>query len=128
MKSNSLDFFKPIWWSLSLMQIWSHHSYGSFIFIYNFMPFLHFDAHGFCMNILFYDFVTNSIEISWYWKFVMWLKDLVNKKKWGNNILLNVLIMYSLLLLRKYFHIFFDNLIKMYVSHHFTQHMKIINA
>jgi hypothetical protein len=47
------------------------------------MPFLHFDAHGFCTSIWFYDFLTNPIEISWYWKFVMGLKDLVNQKKKG---------------------------------------------
>jgi len=26
---------------------------------------LHVEAHGFCMDILFYDFHTNSIEILW---------------------------------------------------------------
>jgi len=35
------------------------------------MPFLHFKAHEFCIDILFYDFCTKSIEISWYCKLVM---------------------------------------------------------
>jgi len=37
------------------------------------MPFLHFKAHEFCTNMLFYDFHTKFIEISWYWKFVMYM-------------------------------------------------------
>jgi hypothetical protein len=35
------------------------------------MSFLHFEAHIFCTNILFYDFCMESIEILWYCKFVM---------------------------------------------------------
>jgi hypothetical protein len=35
------------------------------------MPFLHFKAHEFCTNILYYDFHMNSIEILWCCKFVM---------------------------------------------------------
>jgi hypothetical protein len=35
------------------------------------MPFLHFEAHGFCMTILFYNFHTYFIGFSGYWKFVM---------------------------------------------------------
>jgi hypothetical protein len=35
------------------------------------MLFLHFEAHEFCTNILFYNFHMNPIEISWYWMFVM---------------------------------------------------------
>lgn len=35
------------------------------------MPFLHFEAHRFCTDILFYDFHIKSIETSWYWKFMM---------------------------------------------------------
>jgi hypothetical protein len=36
------------------------------------MPFLHFEAHEFCMD-MFYNFHTDSTEISWYWKFVMYI-------------------------------------------------------
>jgi hypothetical protein len=35
------------------------------------MPFLHFEAHRCCMDILFYNFCTDFIEISWYCKFAM---------------------------------------------------------
>jgi len=38
------------------------------------MPFLHFEVHGFCTNILFYDFHIDSIEILRQWKFVMMIK------------------------------------------------------
>jgi hypothetical protein len=36
-----------------------------------FVPFLYFEAHGCCINIFFYNFHMNSIEISSYCKFVM---------------------------------------------------------
>jgi hypothetical protein len=35
------------------------------------MPFLHFEAYKFCINIIFNDFHMDFIEILWYWKFVM---------------------------------------------------------
>jgi hypothetical protein len=35
------------------------------------VPFLHFETHKFCTNILFHDFFMDFIEISWYWKLVM---------------------------------------------------------
>ncbi len=35
------------------------------------VPFLHFESHGFCTDILFYNFHADFIEISCYWKFVM---------------------------------------------------------
>jgi hypothetical protein len=37
------------------------------------MPFLHFESHKFCMEMLFYNFHINSIEILWFWKFVMYI-------------------------------------------------------
>jgi hypothetical protein len=36
-----------------------------------FVPFLHFQTYFFCIDILFYDFHMDYIEISWYSKFVM---------------------------------------------------------
>jgi len=43
------------------------------------MPFLHFEAHGFCMDILFYDFCKDwSIENSQYCNFVMILSHGMN--------------------------------------------------
>jgi hypothetical protein len=56
-----------------------------YIFIYLFifsMPFLHFEANRFCTNILFQDFCTDSIEISWYWKFVMRSPMMGQKQFW----------------------------------------------
>jgi hypothetical protein len=37
-----------------------HHLYRRYIYI---MQFLHFEIHGFCMDILFYNFCTNYVEI-----------------------------------------------------------------
>ncbi len=36
-----------------------------------FLPFLHFEAHKVYINILFYNFCMDFIEILWYWKFVI---------------------------------------------------------
>jgi hypothetical protein len=56
------------------------------------MPFLHFEAHWFCANILFYDFHTDLNEISWFWKFFIGnyepnkvLVFIFYKKKRGTN-------------------------------------------
>jgi hypothetical protein len=47
------------------------------------MPFLHFENHGFCIDILFNGFHMDSIEILWYWKFVMsYHKFDIVKKIW----------------------------------------------
>jgi hypothetical protein len=35
------------------------------------MSFLHFEAHGFYIDIFFHKFHIDFIEILWYWKFVM---------------------------------------------------------
>ncbi len=34
------------------------------------MPILHFEAHGFCIDILFYDFHMDYIEILWYKRYM----------------------------------------------------------
>jgi hypothetical protein len=40
--------------------------------MYFFVPFLHFEAHKCCTNMLFYNFCTYSIEISWYCNLWWW--------------------------------------------------------
>ncbi len=42
-----------------------------YLFILKIMPFLHFEAHGFWMVILFYNFCIDFIEVFRYFKFVM---------------------------------------------------------
>jgi hypothetical protein len=46
--------------------------------MYIFHAILHFKAHEFWIDILFYDFRTKSIEISWYCKFVMYMLVVAN--------------------------------------------------
>jgi hypothetical protein len=54
------------------------------------MSFLHFEVCRFCMNILFYDFCTNSIEISWYCKFVMKVVSDTNMSKLSVDTMIHV--------------------------------------
>jgi hypothetical protein len=49
----------------------------SLIYIYIYiMLFLRSEVHRFCMNILFYNFYMNFIEILWYWEFMMMQSNL----------------------------------------------------